>query len=273
MPTSFTNTSPTSSSVPTGVPDPRNPGYDTAGYRLGTTMDASGTINIPNTVTGNISTVYTPQQTQAAQAANPSGNPFANYTTMTSGGGGDFGGPVAPYGGGPFSLPTPTGQYVVPPLPAALQTPFSLPTYDQFTTDNPQFETGLKTALQGAERSAAAQGSILGGGEQKAITKYATDYGSSHYQDYVNNLLAQRQNQFSEYLANAGLSSNAFGANQTAYQNQVANALSQFGTNYQQYLDLIGSNRNAQNDYWSHLMDVTRAGISSAAGVAPPPAS
>jgi hypothetical protein len=236
----------------------------------GTYQDASGTwYNASGQQISFTNTAPNPGPPQLP----PVGAPGGGTTTDTGTGGTPA--PVPPYQGGQYANPAygsgPT--LTTPQLPAELQTPFSLPSYDAFVNANPQFETGLKTALQGVDRSAAAQGSLLSGGQLKAATKFATDYGSSHYQDYVNNLLQQRNTNMSEYLANAGLAANTFSANQAAYQNQVQDALAQFGTNYNQYLDLINNNRTASNDYWSRLMDVTNAGIRSATAAQPPPNS
>lgn len=85
--TSFTNTSPTPSSVPSGVLDPNattnGQQYDTSGYTMGSQLNPNGSVTIPNTVTGVTTTTATPAQTVAnSQAGSP--NPFVQSPMPTA---------------------------------------------------------------------------------------------------------------------------------------------------------------------------------------------
>lgn len=226
----FTNTAAKPFQGPSGVPDPKYPGYDTAGYRLGSTYNnQTDQLTVPNTATGMTTTTGVDPLTGAITSA-PS--------SVASGGGPPWGGDVAPFSG--------AGSFTLPTKPDVLKNPFVLPTYDELIANDPGFEARFNMGLQSKERSAAAQGSLLNGGTLKALTRYGQDYGSNEYSNYVNQLAKAR------------------GINELEYQGDVNNALNQFGARYAQYLDLINNNRNARNDFWSQQMDLVNAGLRAA---------
>lgn len=243
---SFTNTSSVAASVPSGVPDPKHPGYDTNGYLLGSTND-KGVINIPNKSTGS---------TSQFNVADPL-NTLSFTKTNTSGGGGDingqsWGGPVAPYGGMQYPTFTP------PPLPDYLQKPFSLPSASDLQA-TPGYMARYQQGLDANQRSAAAKGTLLNGGTQKALARYGQDYASNEYNNLVNQDLSQRQQQSSDYL------NLAYGP---AWQ-QNQSAVNQYGSLYGQYLDSVNNNRNSQNDYYSQQLGLLNAGLGAVKAGAP----
>jgi hypothetical protein len=236
----FVNTSPVKPSSPTGVADPKNPGYDTGGFVMGSTGTFGTGESIPNPTTGRTTTVG------------------ANLSTISS----------APTGSGlpsgPATIPPFSGVnypgFTPPPLPESLQKPFSLPSASDLIANDPGYMARYNQGQQGLERSAAAQGTLLSGGQLKAAENYGQDYASNEYNNYVNQLLSQRNQQTNDYLTLA------YGP---AWQQNQA-GVNQYGTLYGQYKDLIANNRNASQDYINALLEQQRIGAGAAA---PPPTS
>lgn len=96
---------------------------------------------------------------------------------------------------------------------------FSAPT-DVTEQNDPGFQFRLQQGQQALERSAAARGTVLGGGTAKALTRYGQDYGSNEYSNVYNRSLQQYQqgynefennqtNKFNRYASLAGLGQNA----------------------------------------------------------------
>jgi hypothetical protein len=69
--------------------------------------------------------------------------------------------------------------------PGAIPPPFAAPTWAE-VQQTPGFQARYQMGLQGLERSAAAQGSLLSGGTQKAITRYGQEYGTNEYANAYN---------------------------------------------------------------------------------------
>ncbi len=160
---------------------------------------------------------------------------------------GTWGGPVSPYSGSPYPTFTP------PPLPDYLQKGFALPSAADLQA-TPGYMARYQQGLDANQRSAAAKGTLLNGGTQKALTKYGQDYASNEYGNLVNQKLNERQQQSSDYL------NLAYGP---AWQ-QNQSAVNQYGQLYKQYADSIANNRNSQNDYWSQQMGLLNAGLDAA---------
>jgi hypothetical protein len=182
---------------------------------------------------------------------------------------GNVGQPVVPsapiVSGGPASIPAFSGvnypTFTPPPLPDSLQKQFTLPTANDLITNDPGYMARYQQGVDATQRSAAAQGTLLSGGQLKALTNYGQDYASGEYNNYVNQLLSQRNQQANDYL------SLAYGP---AWQ-QNQGAVNQYGQLYGQYKDLLANNRNAQNDYISALLQQQQIGANSAG--APPTSS
>jgi hypothetical protein len=71
-------------------------------------------------------------------------------------------------------------------------------------TKSPGYDFRLQQGVNALDRSAAARGKLLSGSQAKAITQYGQDYGSSEYQNWLNQWyqsLTPYQN-----LVNTGLS-------------------------------------------------------------------
>jgi hypothetical protein len=161
---------------------------------------------------------------------------------------------IAPFSGVTYP------QFTPPPLPDALQKPFTLPTAQDLLTNDPGYMARYQLGQDAIQRSAAAQGTLLSGGTLKGLQQAGQDYASSEYNNYYNQLLGTRQQQSADYL------NLAYGP--SWQQNQ--GAVNQYGQLYGQYKDLIANNRNAQNDYINQLLEQQRIGAGAAA---PPPTS
>lgn len=162
-----------------------------------------------------------------------------------------FGGPVDPFQYNPVGSGYPT--FTPPPLPDYLQKGFQLPSAADLQ-NTPGYMARYQQGLDALQRSAAANGTVLNGGTQKATTRYGQDYASNEYNNLVNQNLSARQQQASDYL------NLAYGP---AWQSNQA-AVNQYGQLYNQYKDLTGANRTAQNDYWQQQMDLLNAGLGAA---------
>jgi hypothetical protein len=186
----------------------------------------------------------------AATGAFQSGTPTTDPTTgivgppavatpsPTTGGGPSTG------GGGPNvpAMPT-TGFGTVPdPYHSTPWTggPFVDPTMDQVKA-MPGYQTRLDAGLLGRQRSAAAQGTILNGGTQKALERYGQDYAANEFQ-------TARSNAYDNYM--------------TRYKQFTDENLRTLGD----YTVNTTNKRNAESDYWSRLQALYGTGATLAGG-------
>ena len=154
-------------------------------------------------------------------------------------------------------------QFTPPPLPASLQSPYQLPTAQDLMANDPGYQARYQQGLDANQRSAAAQGTLLNGGEQKAISQYGQDYASGEYNNYVNQTLGQRQQQSQDYL------NLAYGP---AWQQNQA-AVNQYGQLYGQYKDLVAANQTSQQNYIADLLAQQGLGLNATTAGAPAPIS
>jgi len=144
----------------------------------------------------------------------------------------------------------------------------TVPTFDKFvapTAEEAANAPGTQFALQqaqlGSERSAAAKGSLLGGGFQKELGTYLENVASGLYGNTFNQKLTGTG--FNNQTAQTGFqdaSSNAQNAYAAGVQNfNLANQTAQnaYGTNYQ-------TSHNAANDYYQALLDQQKLGQQAA---------
>lgn len=152
-------------SGPTGIPDPNNPGYDTAGFPLpGRTQ---------------------PPAARVPPAANDPVNGAPNVTQPqpadTSGGGG--GGLVDPYTG---PAPTFQGAPAFTPPTFTKAAPFTLPTGQEVLNEDPSYGFRLGQGEQALQNSAAAGGVLNTGNTLKDILGYGQNFASQEYGNAVN---------------------------------------------------------------------------------------
>ena len=89
-------------------------------------------------------------------------------------------------------------------------------TLEEFQQE-PGLQARYQMGLQGLERSAAAQGSLLSGGTQKGIARYGQEFATGEYQNAYNR----------------------------AYQNYAQNYLTQTADPQNRYMQLLGYGLNA----------------------------
>jgi hypothetical protein len=134
----------------------------------------------------------------------------------------------------------------------------------------PGYQSQLDAGLQARERSAAAQGTVLSGGTQKALTRYGTDYANTNYQTLRNNTLDAYRQRYSQFTDKAGMDLQArtlnANENQNTFQNNTNRYLSGNSRTLTDFLTNLTAKRNAENDYWAHLNDLNGTGANLAGG-------
>lgn len=220
-----------------------------------------------------------------------------------------FGAPPNPYASNP-NAPTPPDA---PAVPASLANPYApatwtgtAPTAPNFTPfvkptqsdleNSPGYLSRLTAGVRAGDMSAAAHGSVLNGGTQKATNRYAQDYASNEYGNLFNQDLTLNQvnngylqtgfndasgayatdlNQFNvgnqASFAARQQTQNEFQQNvvaptQTAFQNKYASYLNDNARTLQDYLTNYNVQHTADTDYWGRLKDVSNSGLTAALG-------
>lgn len=182
--------------------------------------------------------------------------------------GSDFGAPPAPFG----------ERYANPVRPAWLQGEYRPETWNETyrppsmedVTNEPGFQTGLNTGLQARDRSAAARGSILSGGHQKALTRFGSDYGTTKFAESNARLFDQYKERYGAFQDRVGNNLTARGVNEAAFQTDSAQALTGYNTRYTAYLNDILNTRNAETDFWNRNQDQIRNGLTASSLARPP---
>lgn len=200
------------------------------------------------------------------------------------------------------------GDYTAPAKPTVLQSPyvaghFDLPTQAELEA-SPGYLSRLNAGQLALDRSAAARGSVLNGGTQKATARYGHDYASNEYGNLVGqklgafganesaSLAARQENQgeyvssennaFRDYQAKYGQFTDAatlglrgrqqnvsegvtaFDQAQTGFKNRYTSYLDQNSRSLSDYLTNVKARRDANNDYWQHLNDLNTTGATTA---------
>lgn len=162
--------------------------------------------------------------------------------------------PVTPYGGigstpSPYVNPTWEGG----PAPTApTLTKFTRPTQADLEA-SPGYQARILLADQGLERSAAARGSVLSGGFQQEMANYNQDYASNEYNNLFGQGLALNQNNNNVAQTQFGDAFQTYQANYGQFTDAAARGLNAYNTN-------VNTQRNAGNDYWTHLNDLYKTG-------------
>lgn len=169
---------------------------------------------------------------------------------------------------------TPLAQYR-PPTQAELEA-------------SPGYGARLAAGQLSRNRSAAAQGSVLNGGTQKALERYGQDYASNEYGNLVgqgqattalNNAATSgdNKNAYDQYVTNYGTFNDSenrnltarqqnFGEQQTGFQNRYQSFVNANSQSLSDYLTNLTARRNTAGDYWNHLNDLYGVGGSLAGG-------
>lgn len=192
---------------------------------------------------------------------NPATGVFQAGTPTTDATTGIVGPPVsappvvaAPTGGGGSAAPAPAAAAFLPAMPTTgfgavpepyhsapwTGGPFVDPTMDQVKA-MPGYQARLDAGLLARQRSAAAQGTILNGGTQKALERYGQDYAANEFQ-------TARGNAYDNYLTRY-----------KQFSDENTRTLGEYTVN-------TANKRAAENDYWSRLALLYGTGAQAAAG-------
>lgn len=180
------------------------------------------------------------------------------------------------------------GQLMGINIPGSGYTGNALDSYKQFT-QTPFYQFPLDQGIQAADRSAAAHGSLQSPGQLAAVNKWAQDYGSGRFSNYIGQLanlagiantdigtLSGQGNQAAGNVltAESGIGT-AQAAGTTGATNSMTNALSQaaallggglkqFGSSYGS-----GSSSNPLPNYTGTSPDTNAALLAATAGLSP----
>lgn len=204
--------------------------------------------------------------------------PYINGTagggsTGTSSGSGSWFNSNAPSAG--FgAVPSPFGEtYSTLGRPDYLQGAYVPPTWSdtyQPLTEaelmgTPGYQSRFDQGMQANQRSAAANGSILGGGFQKAINRYGQDYAANEYAAADARKFRDYQQRYGQFVDSANLGQQARLINEGAYQSDVGNNNTQYLNRFNAYQTAINNTRNAENDYWQRNQDLVQNSLQAAA--------
>jgi hypothetical protein len=140
--------------------------------------------------------------------------------------------------------PDPFGeQYTTPQAgnPGVYQAPTAVT-----MQNDPGYQFRLDEGNKAMGQSAAAQGSVLSGGTQKAIADYNQQYASNEFGNVVNR--AQQ----------------AYGTQQNAYQASVGNYANQYAARYGAYQGNVTNTRNFYDDYMNNMQQTANRGYQAA---------
>lgn len=195
-------------SGPSGIPDPANPGYDTSGYRIGSTYDAStGQVTIPNTATGLVSTSYVnPKTSQGMANPNPNANAFGVSTApYTAPAPAPAPAPAAPDISSGALAPFPTPPPAFPTFAPFTPTTFTAPTIED-ALNNPGYKFRVQQGEDALQNWAAARGTLNDSGTAKALIDYGQSAGQQGYGDVY-------ARDFGSWQANEAALERAYGLN------------------------------------------------------------
>ena len=161
----------------------------------------------------------------------------------------------APTGYQAWTPPTWDQQWTPPTWDKTFQAPTAA---DE--TNDPGYNERLAQGQQALQQSAAAQGTLLTTGTQKALERYGQDYASNEYQNVYNRALGQYQQDYQQYLNQYQQSGQQY---QQAYQqflNQFQQSGQQYQQGYQQYLNQYQQDLGAyQQNYQQYLNNYNQA--------------
>jgi len=145
---------------------------------------------------------------------------------------------------------------------------FKPPTMEELTSDQ-GYQSRLATGLQGRQRAAAAQGSILSGGTQKALERFAQDYASNEYAQAHGRAFDTYRQRYGQFMDSANLGLGARQVNESQFATDSASHLNQYNTRYKAYQDAITNRRNAERDAWDREYGMARLGLDATLGGRP----
>jgi hypothetical protein len=190
-------------------------------------------------------------QSGAAGGGGQAGGGFQGWQGGETAG---FGAPPPPYS----STPWQGGEYTAPVWGGQ----FTAPTMAQVEA-TPGYQTRLMAGQQALERSAAARGTLLGGGQQKALSRYGQEYGANEYGTAYNRALDEYRQKYGEFLGGAQLGQQQFQNRYGQYQDEEARKRTDYLQNY-------NVQRAAEGDLWGRYRDLYSGGLEAALGTRMP---
>jgi hypothetical protein len=130
---------------------------------------------------------------------------------------------------------------------------FHAPTADE-ARQFPGYQFALEQGLQGIDRGAASNGTLLTMGNQKDRSQFATGLADQTYQNLYNNQRGEFADRFNIHASNAANASSAYGSSYDRAMNEYLNAFNIFNTN--------------QGNLFNRLSGVSGQGLSAAGGQA-----
>jgi hypothetical protein len=203
------------------------------------------------------------------RSAGTGGGP-QNFQWMTGEGGGGGGGQGA---GGPVGGFRPGelenfGLSTTPYTPEAYtggtyQAPewteqFAAPTMAQAEAE-PGYKFALQQGQRGLEGAAAARGSVLSGGTQKALANYNRTAAEGNYSNVYNRALGEYGQRRQNFAGNVA-------QNQGNYQNRFGEYLNRNATGLQAYLANQANRTGAIRNWWEQQNQTAARGLSAARG-------
>lgn len=141
--------------------------------------------------------------------------------------------------------------------PPTFTEPFVAPTADSLSTD-PGYQARLAATQRGAERTAAARGSILSGGfVGETLPRKLGEFASNEYGNAFRRAFDTYQQRYGQFSDAAAREAEAFRTNETG-------KLNQFSTRYRSYQDLVAGRRQSEIDRWNREMELARLGLDAA---------
>src|SRR5262245_4034208 len=167
------------------------------------------------------------------------------------------------HGGGQSGMPA------LPNVPEFTYDPwtkkFEAPT-DVTEQNDPGYAFRRAEGQKALERGAAAQGVLLTGGTEKALSRYNQDYASNEYQRVYDRAMGEYQTAYGEYLNNYQQALQKFGTNYGVTSDQYNRAMGQYGQRYLENQQAYQNQQGEQNNYWNRMMQLYSGGLGAAGG-------
>jgi hypothetical protein len=140
-------------------------------------------------------------------------------------------------------MPNTPGGIKLPGMPDWAQMPTIQDIASSFQ-NLPGYQERLNAGVQAMDRSAAARGTLGGGGYAKALNRYAQDYASNEFQNAYARAMDQWGQQYGQQRDIYGLNVNnaltKYGASVDEYNRMRSNAIDTYGFERQRLMDQYG---------------------------------
>jgi len=239
-------------------------------------LDAAGVQITPPNAAGDQTKIGLPngQWVRVLNGDPKQSNPTAWMVQPPGGGGGTSGGGTM---GNAFSLYNPndltagfTSSFTAPggaPVADPFTEKFQAPTLEQARA-TPGYQFTLENGLQGIDRGAAANGTLLTMGNQKDRAAYATGLADQTYQQIYNNAKGEFGDRFNIHAWNASNAASTYGSAYDRAMQEYMNAFNIFNTNqgnlFNRNYSLAGLGLNAAGGQSGAAQNIGTAGANAA---------